>query len=161
MNGGGFSFSTETPRDGQIDALNTLTHEAGHFLGLDHSSDHEATMYAQAPPGEIKKRSLETDDKNGICFLYEDFLIDVPSGSSYFDDACSTEQSGGADSVGGSADSAGEGAGSPSDQGPRVVHDSHGCSAQAQSRKSFLWIPLLGWLLLSALARRRTLGSLN
>ena len=53
-----------------IDLANTVTHEAGHFLGLNHSSDGSATMFLSAPPGETKKRDLAPDDEEGYCFLY-------------------------------------------------------------------------------------------
>ena len=55
---------------GCIDVQNTVTHEAGHTLGLDHSPDPNATMYANAPPGETSKRRLGTDDIAGICAIY-------------------------------------------------------------------------------------------
>jgi hypothetical protein len=55
-----------------VDLQNTLTHEVGHFLGLDHPPNaSEATMFGTAPAGEIKKRSLEQDDIDGICAIYE------------------------------------------------------------------------------------------
>src|SRR5581483_590885 len=41
----------------RTDVQNTVTHEAGHSLGLDHSPDHpEAAMYPTGPPGEVTKR---------------------------------------------------------------------------------------------------------
>ncbi len=52
------------------DLQNTLTHEAGHFLGLDHSALPEATMFGGAPPQELSKRDLDADDSTGICFSY-------------------------------------------------------------------------------------------
>jgi hypothetical protein len=52
------------------DVQNTVTHEAGHYLGLAHSSDTMATMYAFAPIGEVSKRDLHTDDIQGICTIY-------------------------------------------------------------------------------------------
>ena len=55
-----------------IDLANTVTHEAGHFLGLNHSTSGSATMFRSAPPGETKKRDLAPDDKEGFCFLYAD-----------------------------------------------------------------------------------------
>jgi MYXO-CTERM domain-containing protein len=54
----------------RMDVQNTLTHETGHSLGLDHSPDPRATMYASAPFGETSKRVLGTDDIQGICALY-------------------------------------------------------------------------------------------
>lgn len=54
----------------KIDVQNTMTHEAGHTLGLDHSPDPAATMYATAPVGETSKRVLGQDDINGICAIY-------------------------------------------------------------------------------------------
>ncbi|TMA18390.1 MAG: matrixin family metalloprotease [Deltaproteobacteria bacterium] len=53
-----------------IDVQNTITHEAGHTLGLDHSADPSATMAASAPAGETSKRVLQPDDITGICAIY-------------------------------------------------------------------------------------------
>lgn len=57
--------------DGQVvDLANVVTHEAGHFLGLGHSNVIGATMSANALLGETSKRSLEQDDREGICSIY-------------------------------------------------------------------------------------------
>ncbi len=53
-----------------IDLESIVTHEAGHFLGLDHSDEPTATMYARYRPGTVDGRSLETDDLDGICTSY-------------------------------------------------------------------------------------------
>jgi len=53
-----------------IDVQNTVTHEAGHSLGLDHTTDPRATMYASAPSGQTSKRILGSDDISGICTIY-------------------------------------------------------------------------------------------
>ena len=82
-----------------MDIQNTLTHEYGHAIGLDHTCYNgetptrpldnngnpsptcgsppaqttailEATMYNFACCGEIKKRSPEADDVNGYCGIY-------------------------------------------------------------------------------------------
>jgi MYXO-CTERM domain-containing protein len=47
-----------------------LTHEFGHFLGLDHSMDPTATMNAAYDPGTIDLRSIEEDDLGGVCAIY-------------------------------------------------------------------------------------------
>jgi len=53
-----------------IDVQNTITHEAGHSIGLDHPPVQDATMYASAPPGETSKRALHDDDVRGVCEIY-------------------------------------------------------------------------------------------
>lgn len=59
---------------GTMDLRNTLTHEVGHVIGLEHppntSRYQNTTMFASAPPCETKKRTLETDDRDGICHIY-------------------------------------------------------------------------------------------
>jgi predicted Zn-dependent protease len=62
--------STDDPRRARIDVGNTTTHEAGHFLGLDHTPVEAATMFATAPNGELHKRTLESDDIEGLCDVY-------------------------------------------------------------------------------------------
>lgn len=52
------------------DLLSIATHEAGHFLGLDHSSDYESTMTAGYVPGSVAARTLALDDENAICDMY-------------------------------------------------------------------------------------------
>ncbi len=47
-----------------------LTHEMGHFLGLDHTMDPNATMNAAYDPGTIDLRSIEDDDLAGLCTVY-------------------------------------------------------------------------------------------
>ncbi len=53
-----------------IDVQNTATHEEGHTIGLGHSLDPTATMYATAPEGETSKRVLGQDDIDAICTIY-------------------------------------------------------------------------------------------
>ncbi len=55
------------------DIQNTLTHELGHAVGLAHSPEvPEAVMYPGARKGEISKRHLSADDRQGLSFLYGD-----------------------------------------------------------------------------------------
>ena len=86
-----------TPDARRQDLQNALTHEMGHFIGLDHtcyqpgtvssppldnngnpiptcdnaSDDVRATtMFASAPPGDTQKRTLEADDCQAVCDIY-------------------------------------------------------------------------------------------
>jgi hypothetical protein len=78
------------------DLQNALTHELGHFIGLDHNcvlgdpndwpidnlgqrapscagapaSITEATMFYESEPGDLEKRTLADDDKLALCDLY-------------------------------------------------------------------------------------------
>lgn len=54
----------------KTDLANTLVHEIGHLLGLAHTNDAQATMFASATPGEVLKRTLECDDISAIAFKY-------------------------------------------------------------------------------------------
>ncbi len=63
-----------------IDLQNTMTHEAGHFLGLAHPCEgarctvqpelRPYTMYPSTGPGETEKRTLHADDVAGLCAIY-------------------------------------------------------------------------------------------
>ncbi len=68
VNGSSHVFSRDG-HGGTIDFRSVATHEIGHVLGLGHSTDARATMYAAYPPG-VSWRSLEQDDMDGVCTLY-------------------------------------------------------------------------------------------
>ncbi len=100
LNSVNFAFAVDGSSAGsaqcQADLANTLTHEVGHFLGLDHTcwvggerleDDEgrtvpscgsptidadltEATMYNFQSCGETKKASLEQGDVDGFCGIY-------------------------------------------------------------------------------------------
>lgn len=58
---------------GKLDVQNVMTHEFGHWLvlnDLNGGGDTEKTMYGSIGFGETKKRSLDTDDINGINAIY-------------------------------------------------------------------------------------------
>lgn len=86
-------------RASAMDLQNALTHEMGHFIGLDHTCTsalaastttppidntgmpvpdcsaappdvQETTMYPSAMPGDTQKRTLAPDDQNGLCGIY-------------------------------------------------------------------------------------------
>ncbi len=58
------------------DLQSVFTHEAGHFLGLAHSPDSSATMFAVYTPGSTAFRSLAADDVAGVCAVYPAQTID-------------------------------------------------------------------------------------
>lgn len=60
------------------DLQTVLTHEIGHFLGLDHSAVVKATMFPYAPPVE---RTLGSDDVAAIAMLYPKDSPDLATGS--------------------------------------------------------------------------------
>lgn len=68
FNGVGFTFST-SGNFNATDVQSIATHEAGHWIGLDHSPITSATMY-YAYQGGTGARSLHSDDEQGVCFLY-------------------------------------------------------------------------------------------
>ncbi len=68
LNGAGHTWSLDGHGD-TVDARGLLTHELGHALGLGHTSDPTATMWPSYPPG-LAWRSIEQDDRNGVCALY-------------------------------------------------------------------------------------------
>ncbi len=57
------------PPDG-YDFASIATHEVGHFLGIAHSGDNRATMFANYTPGATAMRNLTSDDVAGICAVY-------------------------------------------------------------------------------------------
>jgi hypothetical protein len=80
--------------DGRQDLQNALTHEMGHFIGLDHTcfitgtppldnlgtpvpdcntappDVRATTMFASAIPGDTEKRTLAPDDIQAVCDIY-------------------------------------------------------------------------------------------
>ena len=53
---------------GEVDLPSTLAHEAGHYLGLGHSTVPGSTMLARADMS-IERRTLADDDREGYCTL--------------------------------------------------------------------------------------------
>jgi MYXO-CTERM domain-containing protein len=67
-----FAFNELTVGDGGVvyDLASIVTHEIGHFIGLDHSPDPLATMFAGYDEGSTIQRTLEDDDIAGACEVY-------------------------------------------------------------------------------------------
>ena len=53
-----------------VDLQGVAAHEYGHALGLDHSTDQEATMFGSIQNKGLPMRSIEADDIAGVQFLY-------------------------------------------------------------------------------------------
>jgi hypothetical protein len=59
------------------DLQSVLTHEVGHFLGLDHTLVPNATMLADYELSDLGTRTLSSDDAAGICAIYAPIAGDV------------------------------------------------------------------------------------
>lgn len=56
---------------GEVDFVSAMTHEVGHALGLEHSEDARATMFATYTSADpLGARTLDDDDREGLCALY-------------------------------------------------------------------------------------------
>jgi hypothetical protein len=54
----------------EYDLQAIITHEAGHFIGIAHSPDPSAVMFASYAPGSISQRVLTDDDIAAACEIY-------------------------------------------------------------------------------------------
>lgn len=52
------------------DLQNTLTHEIGHAMGLDHVKNPRSTMYDTTPTGDTQKRLIDEGTAKGFCSMY-------------------------------------------------------------------------------------------
>jgi hypothetical protein len=93
------SVAPEVPTGG-YDFLAIVTHETGHFLGMAHATDDNATMYAHYTPGSEAMRLLTEDDIDGICTIYppdgtRTVSTDVVASGSVLEAACDPTPAGG------------------------------------------------------------------
>ncbi len=66
-----FAVVGASPETGRYDVQNAMTHELGHALGLAHNpAKPDCLMYPHSTPGEVSKRALAADDREGLSFLY-------------------------------------------------------------------------------------------
>lgn len=54
----------------EFDLLSVATHETGHFLGIAHSPEPDATMFTNYQAGSTALRDLSPDDVAAICAAY-------------------------------------------------------------------------------------------
>jgi uncharacterized protein (TIGR03382 family) len=59
------------------DVQNAMTHELGHAVGLAHNTLPNTVMFPSSAPGDISKRTLATDDLDGLRFLYGQPVVPV------------------------------------------------------------------------------------
>lgn len=124
---------TDDPKKVEYDLLAILTHEVGHFIGIAHSPDPGAVMYASYAPGSTSQRTLAADDKKAVCSIY-------PPGNGV---ACNTVPRNG---FSGTCDDP-----PPESSGP--------CSVAAAPRApSTAWLAVPGLALFALARRRRALG---
>ena len=72
-----FSTSAET---GKFDIQSVLTHEIGHFLGLDHSALISSVMVPFGVPSQLDQRTLAYDDIAGVMEIYPNLSATPPTG---------------------------------------------------------------------------------
>ncbi|QRN94258.1 matrixin family metalloprotease [Archangium violaceum] len=52
------------------DVQNTMTHEIGHLIGLDHTQAPNSVMFPRAPVGETSKRIIDEGSRDFVCTTY-------------------------------------------------------------------------------------------
>ena len=76
-----FRFTLDGDPSPEYDLLSVLTHETGHVLGLADLTTPGPTMYGRYTElGSTDKRSLESDDEEGICTIYPAGRFDKDGG---------------------------------------------------------------------------------
>ena len=69
VNGTAGNITDGRPSDG-ADLPSIMTHEIGHFIGLDHSPKKTATMFISYEAGKGNLRALDPDDIAAVCTIY-------------------------------------------------------------------------------------------
>lgn len=68
-------FTVTEPTEA-YDLVSIMAHEAGHFFGMGHSLEWDATMFEMYEPGSTEQRTLTADDQRGMCAMYPPWPID-------------------------------------------------------------------------------------
>jgi hypothetical protein len=91
VNGQDFTWAIGPPGDAitsnTLDLQAVLTHEIGHFSGLDHSMRAFDTMYFSWKPWP-GQRTLSVDDKLGLCSIYPTQADECPATACAADETC-------------------------------------------------------------------------
>lgn len=61
---------SDNPAKIEYDLQAILTHEVGHFIGVAHSAESSAVMFASYSPGSTSQRKLTPDDVDAVCAIY-------------------------------------------------------------------------------------------
>ena len=89
FNGRDYQFSAGSVGvSGFADVQAVATHEAGHVLGLDHTTVPGATMLANIGLGELFPRDLADDDIAGVCAIYPPKTPVPPTGVPLVEGGC-------------------------------------------------------------------------
>jgi hypothetical protein len=92
---------SDNPAKIEYDLQAILTHEVGHFIGIAHSAESSAVMFASYSPGSISQRKLSPDDIDAVCAIYPPnsgvACNSTPRGG--FKASCGTEETSGLCSV--------------------------------------------------------------
>ncbi len=78
LNDAGFVFCIDDCATGEVNLSAVIQHEAGHFLGLDHSDLPTAVMAAKPPASIGALQSLTPDDVEGVCAIYRPVVEAAP-----------------------------------------------------------------------------------
>ena len=134
------------------DLHNTMTHEFGHALGLEHSDEANASMSSTTSLGELSKRDVHEDDIQGFVSLYPfqegDDSVDPTNPNANEGDESSGGNGGVDNALIPSAGSTGGNAGP-------VSLEKAGCSAKPNSSTGNLEVIWMMGLLLISLRRVR------